>query len=241
MNCRNHPTRAAVNTCSQCGDWLCEDCTADVGGRVYCASCLQKYWAHDHGAPAAAAPGEAPYCSAPARHPKFVSFGLLFFFSLMPPGVNYMYEGLIKRGLFMLSSFFLTSYLSAALHEPLFGLVIPIMWITCAFDAFRIRRRLIAGEEVPDSVDDILGFLRKYKAAVILFFVIVLGLHLLGFVGGAITSLHLPVYYAYRLRTLLPALIVAAGIYFIIVSGKHAGSCRHKDDGHGAGDSGDNK
>ena len=241
MNCRNHPTRAAVNTCSQCGDWLCDECTADVGGRIYCASCLQKYWARDHAAPAAAPPGEATSGAAHAGRPKFVSFGLLLFFSLMPPGINYMYEGLIKRGLFMLSSFFLSSYLATALNEPLFGLIIPIMWVTCAFDAFHIRRRMIAGEDVPDSVDDILGFLHKYKAAIILFFVIVLGLHLLSFVGGAVASLHLPFLYSRRLRFLLPALIMAAGIYFIVISGKRAGSCRHKGEGHAVDVSDDNK
>jgi len=143
-----------------------------------------------------------------------------------------MYEGLIKRGLFMLSSFFLTCYLSAVLHEPLFGIIIPIMWITCAFDVFRIRRRLISGENVPDSLDDIFGFLRKYKLAIILFFAIILGLHVLGFLGGAVASLHLPYMYGHRLRLAIPVLIVAAGIYFIVLSGRHAGTRHHKPDVH---------
>jgi len=227
MNCRNHPTRAAVNTCSQCGDWLCDECTADVGGRVYCAPCLQKYWAHDHAA-APEAPA-APYYPPRAGHPRYISFGLLLFFSFLPPGINYMYEGLIKRGLFLLSSFFLVSYLAGALNEPIIGVIIPIMWITSVFDAFNIRRRLNASENVPDTVDDILGFIRKYKAFIVLFFAVVLGLHVLGFIGGTLAYVSIPLLrgHLHSIRLILPVIILLGGIYFIVLSGKRSG---HKDD-----------
>jgi len=145
-----------------------------------------------------------------------------------------MFEGLIKRGLFMLSSFFLTSYLAGALHEPIFGLIIPIMWITCAFDAFRIRRRLIAGEHVPDSVDDILGFIKKYKTVILLLFVVVLGLHLLSFISGAIVSMPYMlrrIHSLVNIKLIVSVLIVLGGIYFIILSGKRSGAAP-KDDGH---------
>jgi len=113
MTCRNHPTRAAANTCGQCGDWLCEECTADVGGRIYCAACLQKYWAHE---PEESVPEPAPYYPSRSERPRNVSFGLLFLFSFLPPGINYMYEGLIKRGLFILSSFFCVSIVTFMLQ-----------------------------------------------------------------------------------------------------------------------------
>jgi len=222
MNCRVHPTRTAVNTCNQCGDWLCDDCTADAGGRIYCGTCLQKYWVHDHSAPSKAPPYYPP---KPVRE-RGVGFGMLLFFTLfLPPGVNYMYEGLIKRGLFILSSFFLSFYLAASLREPIFGLVAAIMWITCAFDAFRIRRRLIYGEDVPDSVDDILRFIKQYKGAIIIFLIIILGLSLLNSIGNAIS--YLP--YIHRIRPLfnsrvLPILVLLGGIYLIVFSGKRTES-----------------
>ena len=226
MNCRNHPTRTAINTCNQCGDWLCEVCTADVGGRIFCSPCLQKHWVNEGAAPPP--PRPTPYYPPRSGPERGVSFGLLFFFTVfLPPGVNYMYEGLIKRGLFILSSFFLSIYLAAALSEPIFGFITAIMWITCAFDAFRIRKRLIAGENVPDSVDDILAFIKRYKTALILFFVIVLALNLLGAISSAIAISYLP--YIGRIRPLvsnrvLPILILLGGIYLIVFSGKRSES-----------------
>jgi hypothetical protein len=203
-----------------------------VAGRIYCGTCLQKYWAHDH--EHAAPPKEAHYYSPrPAR--GGVSFGLLLFFSLMPPGINYMYEGLIKRGLFVLSSFFLSFYLAVTLSEPIFGILISIIWVACVFDAFSIRRRLIAGERVVDSVDDILGFFKKYKTAVILFLVVVLGLNLLGSIGKAIS--YMPyVRYIHPLISsrIVPVLILLGGIYLIVFSGKRSGAssrcCDHTRD-----------
>ena len=237
MNCRNHPTRAAVNTCSQCGDWLCEECTADVGGRIYCASCLQKYWAYDQ--PAAPKSPPPAYHPVYAEHPKRVSFGLLLFFTIcMPPGVNYMFEGLIKRGLFILSSFFLSIYFASVMNEPIFGFITAIMWITCAFDAFNIRRRLNAGEKVPDSVDDLLGFIKKYKTAIIIVFMAIIGLHFVGLVGGTIRSAlysmpyvnkHI-VYSMFSAKWVLPILILLGGVFFIVFSGKRGGTHLPKDD-----------
>jgi len=229
MNCRNHPTRAAVNTCSQCGDWLCEECTADVGGRIYCAACLQKYWAHDH---ADAAPAAAPPYYAPrSERPRYISFGLLLFFSLLPPGINYMYEGLIKRGLFILSGFTLLCYLAGAFNAAIFGLMIPVLCVTCVFDAFRIRRRLNAGENVPDSVDDILGFIRKYKMAIILCLAVILGLNMLNLIGGSFIQASAPYLrmHARAIRSILPLLILFGGVYFIILSGKRSSRRHHKD------------
>ncbi|MDR3238990.1 MAG: hypothetical protein LBT44_02740, partial [Clostridiales bacterium] len=150
MYCRTHPTRSGVCTCSQCGDWLCEECAAEVDGRVFCKSCAQKL--------SPAIPGHTP-CHA--YTPRYISWGVLFIFSFLAPGINYMYEGLIKRGLFALSSFFLCAYLAAILNQPFFGCLIPILWITCIFDGFHIRRKINAGVTVEDSIDDVLGFLKK--------------------------------------------------------------------------------
>ncbi|MGA2983557.1 MAG: B-box zinc finger protein, partial [Terriglobia bacterium] len=40
MKCANHPLNDASAYCGQCGRSLCSDCKRDVGGMVYCESCL---------------------------------------------------------------------------------------------------------------------------------------------------------------------------------------------------------
>jgi hypothetical protein len=92
---------------------------------------------------------------------------LLFIFSFLP-GANYMYMGLIKRGLFVMSSFFLLCYLSAAFNSVLIGLAIPVLVITAFFDGFNIRRRIIAGASIPDDVEDILGVPKRHKTAFVI-------------------------------------------------------------------------
>ena len=40
MNCANHSDQAAVAFCRTCGKPLCQNCTRDVRGVIYCESCL---------------------------------------------------------------------------------------------------------------------------------------------------------------------------------------------------------
>jgi len=40
MKCANHPLNDANAYCGQCGRALCNDCKREVGGMVYCESCL---------------------------------------------------------------------------------------------------------------------------------------------------------------------------------------------------------
>ena len=220
--CRNHPTKNAGNTCSQCGDWLCEECTADVGGRIYCATCLQKHWIGHEAAP------KAPYSSPPRDGRRKIDGGLLMFFTLFPPGINYMYEGLIKRGLFFLSAFCLTFYLLASLNSPVFLIPMMVMWVTCAFDAFRIRTKINAGEYVSDNVDDVLGFIRKHKAVIVPILAIALAVNVFGtFSRGMcfIPASHFGMRHVFNNR-LIPMLLFLGGIYLIISSGKRSKSSR---------------
>jgi len=233
MYCRNHPTKTAANTCSHCGDWLCEMCTADVGGRIYCGACLQQHWVGHETPPAP--PKSPPYYAPRHEGRRGVSFGLLLFFSLFfPPGVNYMYQGLIKRGLFFLSGFFLLIYLASALNGVIFGLAIPVMVITCAFDAFRIRNRMLAGETVADSVDDVLGFIKRYRTFIVLFLLVIIGLNVLDSISFAFRHFphfrHIP---SFANRGLLPILVFFGGMYLLVTSGKRSKpheAAEHRDD-----------
>ena len=40
MNCATHSDTAAVAFCRTCGKPLCNQCTRDVRGVIYCESCL---------------------------------------------------------------------------------------------------------------------------------------------------------------------------------------------------------
>jgi len=137
-----------------------------------------------------------------------VSWGLLFMFTLFPPGVNYMFMGLIKRGLAALCGFFLLVYLVSVSSGPLtllFGLTLPVYWLTCAFDGFNIRRRIRAGEVVDDSIDGALSFLRSNKYIVWVALGLV-ALSILGSVVGIIMKL---------VVWLMPIAIISLGLYLL--------------------------
>lgn len=212
MQCRTHPDHNGVNTCNQCGEWLCEACTVEINGRIFCRRCLAQI-ASEGTAPER--PREIPRAAYPvpaaARH---INWGLLFFFScVIPiPGLNYMYEGLIKRGLAAMSGFFLLVYLMAQFHAwPLsliFGLSFPVYMLACIFDGFHIRRRINAGEAVSDDVDDILNFFKRNKRLIISLLVLVLALTLVNTLFGAF-------YLPFPLKRYLPVIIIGLGLYIL--------------------------
>ena len=202
MQCRTHPTTPAFNTCNQCGDWLCEGCTVDIQGRQFCRGCLAKL----------AAPEGAPYPVAPLSGPgrRNISWGLLFFFSMFfPSGVNYLFMGLIKRGLAAMCGFFLIIYFIGVSDWPLvvlFSLALPIYFLTCIFDGFHIRRRINAGEVVGDNIDGVICFLRRNK---------IVGWIVLALVGFSVISIVLNVFLS-LVSWLLPGLIIVFGLYLLL-------------------------
>jgi len=200
MPCRTHPSINGVNTCNQCGEWLCEECTVEINGRIFCRGCLASL---------AGKPGDSkPSSAIPGRR---ISGGLLFFLSFfMPSGVNYMYMGLMKRGLAAMVGFFLLIYLASIFSmwpfTLIFGLSIPIFWLTCIFDGFNIRRRINSGIRVTDDVDDIINFIKRNKHLIIAFFGLLL---VLTFAGSMFSVLANPI------RRALPVLVVALGLYVL--------------------------
>jgi hypothetical protein len=194
-----HPERNGVNTCNQCGEWLCEDCTVEINGRIFCRGCLAQL----------AGPKDAPRDAArTAAKPKHISGVLLFLFSFVipVPGVNYMYMGLIKRGLTAMVGFFLLIYLLSVFNawpfSLIFGLAIPVYWLTCMFDGYNIRRRINAGEAVYDDVEDILSFLKRNKNLIIGFIVVIVAISLISTVFAILSPI-------------LPILIVGLGLYVL--------------------------
>ena len=189
MQCRTHPTKTAAVTCNHCANWICDDCTVELQGRLFCRPCLSVLSQPATGESRAAPP---PY----PRHasPK-VSWGLLFFFSIcFPPGVNYMYMGLIKRGLAALSGFFLLIFVAINSSFPLnllLWLSLPVFVITSIFDGFNVRRRINAGEAVRDDIGDALNGIigNKFLSTLVLAVIaIVFIINVMGFAIGFISS-----------------------------------------------------
>ena len=204
MQCRSHPTAKAVNTCNTCGEWLCEACTLDINGRLFCRGCLAKM----------AGPAEEPtHTHAHAHSARPAPWGLVFIFSFIP-GANYMCLGLIKRGLAAMCGFFMLIYMltlvsGSILGWPvtlLFALSIPVCVLTYAFDSFNIRRRMRAGEIVPDNIDDIIAFFHRNKKVLLMLAIVVMGI---GIVVSLISALLAPLF------RLVPMLIIGIGLYVL--------------------------
>jgi len=175
MQCRAHGDRVANNTCNQCASWLCDECTIDVQGRLFCRSCLASYVSTD------------PVTTPTKTTRSHVNWGLLFMFSLFPPGANYMFMGLMKRGLATMCGFFLLIFMITVLSGTsmllvVFALIIYVL--TSVFDGFNIRRRINAGESITDNLDDMLGGLFRNKLFTFVIFVLLA----LVFLGGLFSS-----------------------------------------------------
>ena len=83
------------------------------------------------------------------------------------PGCGHMYMGLMKRGMFVLSSFFACSYLASSLFFRVFIIGFIIIWFYGLFDAYNCRKKIDEGKFVEDSVEDIKKFLLKHRNSII--------------------------------------------------------------------------
>ena len=105
---------------------------------------------------------------------NFTPFKKFFVFLLsLIPGCGQMYLGLMKRGMFLLFSFFACCYLSTSVFYRVFSLGFIIIWIFGVFDAYNCRKKIGEGKEVIDDIDDIRRCLLKHRKINILVFLIV--------------------------------------------------------------------
>ena len=180
MQCRNHPEENGVNTCNQCGSWICESCSYERGGRIFCPNCVSQHTAVGTSA-------SEIYKPTVSHVHKTISWGMLFLFSVIIPlpGLNYMYMGFIKRGLVAMSAFFGTIYFVTQfsgfgnLILP-FVFAIPVLWLTCTFDGFRMRARINAGEVITDNIDDITAFAHRNRFVLISLLLLLVAINVIG-------------------------------------------------------------
>jgi Domain of unknown function (DUF5668)/B-box zinc finger len=168
MNCATHNDVAAVAFCRTCGKPLCNQCTRDVRGVVYCESCLA---ARMESAPPAAGfvppsgfvppPAQTVYPPAGAASgprpavntgPNPAVAGILAGF--FPIGVGAVYTGQYAKGLAHLVIFVLliigeSSDVPWYVHMVL-GLGIAFFWVYQIIDASRSAKAIQSGEPAPD-------------------------------------------------------------------------------------------
>jgi len=162
MNCATHNEVAAVAFCRTCGKPLCNQCTRDVRGVIYCESCLA---ARMEGTQPAApyTPPQTPYQQimdqglglkvppGPASGPNPTVAGIL---GAIPFGVGAIYcgqyvKGLVHLGIFVLAIIAQSSDVPWYAHLTL-GLFLAFFWVYQIMDSVRTARAIQAGDPVPD-------------------------------------------------------------------------------------------
>jgi B-box zinc finger len=162
MNCANHSDQAAVAFCRTCGKPLCNQCTRDVRGVIYCESCLA---ARLEGT----APGAAPFVPPPGQtvYPAMGAYvppprpqstgpnpavaGIL---GAIPLGIGAVYNSQYAKGLAHLIIFILLiiGVNRGGDWDWLFGLGIAFFVIYQIIDAVRSAKAIQAGEPAPDPL-----------------------------------------------------------------------------------------
>jgi hypothetical protein len=169
MNCANHNDTAAVAFCRTCGKPLCQNCTRDVRGVIYCESCLAARM--EGVAPAAGfvpppppVPPQTGYQQfadpglglkvppGPASGPNPALAGILAGF--FPFGVGAVYCSQYAKGLAHLLIFVLLIF--GASHggswDWLFGFGIAFFVVYQIIDAVRTAKAIQMGQPAPDPL-----------------------------------------------------------------------------------------
>jgi hypothetical protein len=168
MNCANHSDTAAVAFCRTCGKPLCNQCTRDVRGVIYCEACLA---ARMEGAGTVPVAGFVPPQTSPQTgYQQFMDQGLGIklqpgpasgpnptvagILGAIPLGLGAVYcgqyaKGLAHLGIVVLAIVGLSSDLPWQADTAL-GIFLGFFWVYQILDAVRTARAIQANEPVPD-------------------------------------------------------------------------------------------
>ncbi len=173
MNCATHSDTAAVAFCRTCGKPLCNQCTRDVRGVIYCEACLASRM---EGQPSSGAapfvpPGVPPYVPPQTGYQQFMDQGLGIkvqpgpssgpnpavagmLAGFFPFGVGAVYTGQYAKGLSHLVIMVLliigeSSDVPWYVHMVL-GIMIGFFYIYQIIDSVRSAKAIQLGEPAPD-------------------------------------------------------------------------------------------
>src|SRR5208282_4153239 len=168
MNCNTHGDTAAVAFCRTCGKPLCNQCTRDVRGVIYCESCLAARMEGTTPAPfVPMTPPQPPPTGyqqfmdqglgvkvppGPSSGPNPAVAGILAGF--FPIGVGAVYTGQYAKGLsHLVIMVLLILGVSSNLPWPVItglGIAIGFFYVYQIIDAIRSAKAVQMGEPAPD-------------------------------------------------------------------------------------------
>ncbi|MDF2840020.1 MAG: hypothetical protein K0Q99_792 [Clostridia bacterium] len=202
MKCKNHKDEEAKFICDKCKMPICEQCATELRGNKVCVSCI------DH----------AVY----AERDRVARIGfwnkLIFFIFACIPGAAHMQMGLFKRGMQLMLTFLggivLISYANIESFIPL--VIIPT-WFFSFFDAYNIRRKMLAGEMVADMEAYNYQFIVNNKKILGIVLVVI---GFIGFLNAIDSTLYLfgfrmDSFYWILKRAIIPAVFVVSGFMLI--------------------------
>jgi hypothetical protein len=227
MNCATHNDVAAVAFCRTCGKPLCQSCTHDVRGVIYCEACLASrmegsvpatpgytpvptvYPPYSPGMPPIP-PGVPPASSGP--NPAVAGILAGFF----PFGVGAVYCSQYAKGLAHLLIFSLLVFGSdhAGSLDWLFGLAIAFFYVFQIIDAVRTAKAIQMGLPAPDplGIGQTFGAGEKVDVKKVPIGAIVLiGL-------GALFLLHTAGFFEFGVDRFWPIILIVLGIWLFAKS-----------------------
>jgi len=220
MNCNTHGDIAAVAFCRTCGKPLCQNCTRDVRGVIYCETCLAAkveasaqsaaYTPPQSTYQQVIPPGAGTRVPPPGSSgPQPVVAGILAGF--FPFGVGAVYCSQYAKGFAHLLIFALLIF--AGNHAGSMGWIFGVAWVFFyvyqIIDAVRTAKALQLGEPAPDplGLGQAFGGGTKFEAGKVpLGAVILIGL-------GVLFLLHTMGLWEFGLDRFWPLLIVALGVW----------------------------
>lgn len=186
MRCYIHGNRNSKYACTNCGQFICEECNVEVDGKSVCKSCIQNKSKSDKSSTSSKVvefhTKEPEVTNVEATKKKSLFILFLFSFIITPPmGLDYLYLGLKKRALFFLL-FSAVLYIAPMLlfsidSEQIFFTTVVIFFMfrfPIFFNVFRMRRKLAMGIHIEDSIQDIASIFKAYKVLIIAIVVSVL-------------------------------------------------------------------
>jgi Domain of unknown function (DUF5668)/B-box zinc finger len=168
MNCATHSETAAVAFCRTCGKPLCNNCTRDVRGVIYCEACLAARMEGTASAAGYVPPAQTPPQTGyqqfmdqglglkvqpgPTSGPNPTVAGILAGF--FPFGVGAVYTGQYAKGLAHLVIMVLlivgeSSDVPWYMHTFL-GIALGFFYVYQIIDSVRTARAIQTGEPAPD-------------------------------------------------------------------------------------------
>ena len=156
MNCAVHTDVAATGYCRQCGKALCPECTRDVGGALYCESCLNSI--------VSTAP--ASHQAGASKSNPGVAMALGFI-----PGLGAVYNGEYIKALVHLLIFAgiiaaLSSDLPGAAYYAFLGIALGCFYFYMPIEAYRVAKARAMGGGQPSGTVQLDG--RKPMGAIVL-------------------------------------------------------------------------